>query len=186
MPEFYHKSSENTGEALPNQSETDPVKTFMTWVAPSRPFRKKDRSYFTTIIIIIVLLILISILAREFILIGVLLAFAFVIYVLAFVPPEDVEYRISTQGITIGDHFYFWGDLDSFWFLKKEGLDILNVNTNLRFPGRLMILVEGDKIEVIKKIVAKYLLFYEIPPKNLMDDWAEKLQKNFPMESPQK
>lgn len=189
MPEFYHKpeeKKEDIGETPINQGENDPVRTFITWVAPSRPFRKKDRSYFTTIAIIVILLILISLLAREFILIGVLLAVAFVVYVLAFVPPSDVEYKISTQGITIGGHFYFWGDLNSFWFSKKEDFNILNVNTNLRFPGRLLILVEADKIENIKKIVAKYLLFYEIPPKNLMDDWSEGLQKHFPMENPQK
>lgn len=185
MPEFYHKQPENEADESTNRDD-DPIKTFVTWVAPARPFRKKDRSYFTTIAIIAVLLILISLLAREYILIGVLFAVVFVIYVLAFVPPEDVEYKISTQGITIGGHFYFWVDLDSFWFTKKEGQDILNITTNLRFPGRLMILVNSDNVENIKKIIAKYLPFHEIAPKNLMDDLAESLQKHFPMENPQK
>ncbi len=186
MPEFYHQSSTSSPNDPARPDENDPIKTFVTWIAPARPFRRRDRSYFTTIAIIVVLLILICLLAREFILIGVLFAIVFVIYVLAFVPPEDVEYKISTQGITIRDHFYFWLDLASFWFTKKEGYDILNINTNLRFPGRLMILVNSDSVENIKKIVAKYLPFHEIAPKNLMDDLAEGLQKHFPLENPQK
>ncbi len=187
MPEFYHKQSENESEINKSVDRDDnPIKTFITWIAPARPFRKKDRSYFTTSAIIVVLLILISLLAREYIIIGVIFAVVFVIYVLAFVPPDDVEYKISTQGITIGNHFYFWVDLNSFWFSKKEGFDILNITTNLRFPGRLMILVNADKVEDIKKIIGRYLPFHEIAPKSLMDDWADSLQKHFPLENPQK
>jgi len=115
-----------------------------------------------------------------------LFAFAFVIYVLAFVPPEDIEYKISTQGVTIGDHFYFWTDLNSFWFSEKEGYKILNVLTNLRFPGQLIILIKDDHVEEIKKVIARYLPFHEIAPKNLMDSWAQSLQKHFPLENPQK
>ncbi|MDD2822572.1 MAG: hypothetical protein PHQ59_00675 [Candidatus Daviesbacteria bacterium] len=184
MPEFYHKPSEKNNDI--RDLDDDPVRTYLTWTAPSRPFRKRDRSFFTTIAIIFVLLILISFFAREYIFIGVLFAFAFMVYVLAFVPPEDVQYKISTQGITIGDHFYFWTDLNSFWFSEKEGYQILNVLTDLRFPGQLIILIQKDQLEEIKKVVARYLPFHEIAPKNLMDSWASSLQKHFPLENPQK
>lgn len=186
MPEFYHKPSEKNSSKTSGYDDTNPIETFFTWAAPARPFRKRDRSFFTTVAIIIVLLALISFFAREYIFIGVLLALAFVIYVLAFVPPEDVEYKISTQGITIGDHFYFWTDLNSFWFSEKDGNKILNVLTNLRFPSQLIILVKGEQTEEIKKRVARYLPYHEIAPKNLMDSWAESLTKHFPLENPQK
>ena len=162
----------------------NPVRTFLTWNAPSRPFRKKDRSYYTTIAILVILLALISLLAREFLLIGVILAFAFVTYVLGFVPPGSVEYKISSQGVTIGDHFYFWGDLDSFWFAEKEGVKILHILTRLRFPGQLILILGSEDEEKIKNIVARYLPYHEIPPKSLMDSWAESLQKHFPLENP--
>lgn len=186
MPEFYHKPTEKSEYKSSDRDDSNPVETFFTWTAPARPFRKRDRSFFTTVGIIIVLLALISFFAREYILIGVLFAFAFVIYVLAFVPPEDVEYKISTQGITIGDHFYFWTELNSFWFSEKEGNKILNVLTNLRFPGQLIILIKTDHVDEIKKRVARYLPFHEIAPKNLMDSWTASLTKHFPLENPQK
>ncbi len=178
MPKFFTKEHEP-------EEQTDPVKTLLSWQASARPFHKKDRSYYTTIAIIVVLLVLISFLAHEFLLIGVLLSLAFVAYVLGFVPPGEVEYKISTQGITVGDHFYFWQELDSFWLGEKEGHKILYILTNLRFPGQLM-LVLGDQIEdgEIKKVVAKYLPFHEIAPKSLMDKWSEGLQKHFPLENP--
>lgn len=187
MPNFFEKAAAaNEGqEHNENQEHTeDPVKTLLSWVAPSRPFRKKDRSYYITIAIIVALLILISLLAKEIILIGVLLAFTFVVYVLAFIPPEDIEYKISTQGVTIGDHFYFWTDLDSFWFSQKEGCQIVHILTNLHFPGQLLLML-GDKSEnEVKNVLAKYLPFSEIAPKSLIDKWAEGLQRHFPLETP--
>lgn len=188
MPRFFVKNPHPKETSLPSEDPSqgsDPVKTYLTWTAASRPYRKKDRSYFTTVAIIVILLILISILAREFLLVGVLLAFAFVTYVLGFVPPEDVEYKISGQGVTIGGHFYFWDDLDSFWFSEKEGQRILHVLTHLRFPAQLMVVLGSASEEEVKKIIARFLPFHEIPPTTLMDKWAEGLQKHFPLENPQ-
>ncbi len=176
MPEFFVKKSV--------AQDIDPTKTYLEWTAPSRPFRKKDRSYYTTIAILVILLILIAILIREILLIGVLLALAFVAYVLGFVPPEDAKYRISAQGVTIGDHFYLWVDLDSFWFAEKEGQKVLHILTNLRFPGELMLVLGTTQEEDIKKVVVKYLPFHEIAPKSLLDKWSESLQKHFPLENP--
>src|SRR5690349_15941104 len=112
MPQFFEPENqkdtpqqEEHESFQPKISEAGEVKTLLSWTAPDRPFRKKDRSYYTTIAILVVLLGLIAFLAEEMILIGALLALMFVAYVLAFVPPNDVEYKISTQGVIIGDHF---------------------------------------------------------------------------------
>ncbi|MBI2314709.1 hypothetical protein HYU93_01465 [Candidatus Daviesbacteria bacterium] len=166
----------------PKMMEAEEIKTFISWEAASRPFRKKDRSYYTTLAIIVILLVLILFIAKEFLLIATLLSFAFVAYVLAFVPPHNITYRISTQGITIGEDFYFWHFLDTFWFTKKEGSTILHIQTRLRFPAQLMLVLgEGDE-EKIKKIVARFLPFVEVPYKSWMEKWSESLQKHFPLE----
>jgi hypothetical protein len=122
---------------------------------------------------------------REFILIGVILSFCFVIYVLGFVPPEDVKYKISTQGITIGDHFYFWTDLESFWFSQKDGVTLLNILTHLRFPAQLIILIGDQNENSLRDIISKYLPYHEIAPQSFIDKWGERIQKYFPLESPQ-
>src|SRR5579872_2116814 len=139
MPRIYKKnllsSPLNTPE-LPagdedwEEESQDPVRTLITWTAPARPFRKKDRSFYTTAAILVILISMIALLAGEMILIGALFAFLFLVYVLNFVPPEELNYKISTQGITISDHFYHWQELDSFWLSEKEGFKILNVLTN--------------------------------------------------------
>ena len=177
------KEQKSDEELSPKLGEAGEIKTLLFWKALSRPFRKKDRSYYTTIAILVILLALIAFLAQEFLLIGVLLSIMFVSYVLAFVPPGEINYRISTQGVTIGEHFYFWHELDSFWFKEKEGFKVLFVQTKIRFPGQLMLVLEDQQEEEIKKIVAKFLPFHEVPQTSLMEKWSDSLQKHFPLEN---
>lgn len=167
----------------PKMGEAEEIKTLLSWEAPARPFRKKDRSYYTTLAIIVILLVLILFLAREFLLIATILSLAFVSYVLAFVPPHKINYKISTQGVTIGEDFFFWHFLDSFWFKEKAGYKVVHIQTNLRFPAQLMLVLEGKDEEKIKKTVARFLPFHEVPYKSLMEKWSESLQKNFPLEN---
>ena len=167
----------------PKISEAGEVRTLLSWEGSSRPFRKKDRSYYTTIAVLVILLVLIAFLLREFLLIGVLLALAFVSYVLAYVPPGHTKYRISTQGIIIGEDFYFWHFLDSFWFKEKDGSKVLHIVTRLRFPAQLMLVLPNQDVEKVKKIIAKFLPYVEVPYKSWMEKWSEGLQKPFPLEN---
>lgn len=164
----------------------DPVRALVFWKAPSRPYRKKERSYYTTVALLIILVSLIAFFWGERLLIGALLALGFLVYVLNFTPPQDIEYKVSTQGITIGDHFYHWEELDSFWFSKKEGQNILNVLTKFRFPGLLMLVMGDEPQDELQRVTARYLPFHEIAPKSTLEKWSESLQKNFPLETPSK
>ena len=184
MPKEKVKQKPSQEEAFtPKMNEAGEVRTLLSWEAPSRPFRKKDRSYYTTIAIIVVLLMLITFLMREFLLMGTLLALAFVSYVLAFVPPHDIKYRISTQGITVGEDFYFWHFLDAFWFKEKDKHKILIIQTRFRFPNQLMLVLGNQNEEKVKKMLARFLPFVEVPYKSWMEKWSEGLQKNFPLEN---
>lgn len=168
----------------PKMMEAEEIKTLLSWEAPARPFRKKDRSYYTTIATLLILVVLIVFFwLKDFLLIGTLLSLGFVTYVLAFVPPHNIKYRVSTQGITIGEDFYFWHFLDAFWFKEKENYKILIIQTRVRFPGQLMLVLDGQDEEKVKKIVARFLPFVEVPYKSWMEKWSEGLQKHFPLEN---
>lgn len=168
----------------PKMMEAEEIKTLLSWKAPSRPFRKRDRSYYTTVTILVVLIVLSVVFwLHDYLLVGTIMAVAFVTYVLAFVPPGELTYKISTQGITIGEDFYFWHFLDSFWFKEKEGFKILHIQTALRFPAQLMLVLGSEDSEKIKKVVSRFLPFHEVPYKSLMEKWSDSLQKHFPLEN---
>ncbi|MFH0863754.1 MAG: hypothetical protein V1858_01530 [Candidatus Gottesmanbacteria bacterium] len=155
----------------------------LSWKSPSRPFKKREKEFFRTIGAIVFLLAVILIFIKEFLLIGAIIALAFVAYVLATVPPEEVEHQITTNGIDSTGHFYKWEELINFWFGNKWGLPILYVQTKTRFPGRLVILTSGQDQTKIKEILIKYLTFKEKPEKNWMDDAAKWLGEKVPLES---
>jgi len=185
-PELMSGHPQEMYEHEPYNEYYDPVRTLVSWKAPSRPYRKKERSYYTTVALLIILVSLIAFFWGERLLIGALLALGFLVYVLNFTPPTDIEYKISTQGITIGDHFYHWEELDSFWFSKKEGQNILNVLTKFRFPGLLMLVMGDAHQDELQRVTARFLPFHEIAPKSTLEKWSESLQKNFPLETPHK
>ena len=164
----------------------DPVRILISWTAASRPYRKKERSYYTTVALLIGIISVALFAWGERLSIVALLALGFLVYVLNFVPPGDVEYKISTQGITIGEHFYHWEELDSFWFSEKDGHKILNILTKFRFPGLLIMVIGDTPQDEVKRVVARYLPFHEIAPKTMLEKWSESLQKRFPLETPHK
>lgn len=162
--------------------EPKEIKTLLTWRSPSRPFKRRSRDYFTTIAAIVFLIGVILLFIKEFLLIGVILALMFVSYVLATVPPEEVEHEITTEGINTGSKTYLWTELKDFYFSSHWGAAILNVNTKLKFPGRLIILIHETEKEKIKAELGKHLSFREKPVMTWIDNAAQWLSHKVPLE----
>ena len=74
--------SENT---MPDPPDLNEVLLF--WKSPSHPFKKRNRLFYQTVAAITFLLVVIVFFLREFILIGVILSIAFVVYAISSVPP---------------------------------------------------------------------------------------------------
>jgi hypothetical protein len=155
----------------------------LSWKSPSRPFKKREKEFFTTIGAIVFLLAVILVFVKEFLLIGAIVALAFVAYVLATIPPEEAEHKIFTNGLDSVGHFYKWEELIDFWFGERWTQPILFIGTKVKFPGRLVILTNGQEQNKIKEILTKYLTFKEKPEKNWMDDAAKWLGEKVPLEN---
>lgn len=167
-----------------NGHPDDPIHDLVVWQAPSRPYRKKDRSFFTWGILLVILVGLLGPFFDASLLGLALAALLFVVVVLNFFPPEEIEYRISTQGIIIDHtHFYHWHDLDSFYLERKDQNIILYVVTYYRFPSLLMLPLGPVTESEIKQVIGEYLPFHEVPPKSLIDKWGDFLQKYFSLEN---
>lgn len=164
-----------------NDHDRNEERLVLEWVAPSRPFKKRDREYYTTIGIIVFLLTLILFFAGQFLLIAVLISLAFVSYVLASVPPEPIHNMITTFGIRTGDQIFYWEELGRFWFSEKYKSDVLHVETARAFPAQLMLLL-GDKTkEEVKTAMLKHTVF-EKPAATWLDNAAKWMQEKFPLE----
>jgi len=161
--------------------EVGEEKILYRWKAPIRPYKKRDRDYYTTIAAIAFLIIIILGFLREFLLIAVVVAFAFVSYVLAAVPPEQTEHKLTSRGIRTADKLYRWGDLRRYWFTEKYGQAMVIVQTVMLFPGELLMLLSDADKEKVRKILNEHLP-HEQPEPTFLDKSANWLSKQVPLE----
>lgn len=150
------------------------------WEAPSRPFKKRNRQFFVTVMTIALLVSLILFFSRQFLPIAVVIAVLFLLYVLQAVPPHQVKHKISTFGITIEGTLYYWEELGRFWFEKKYDQLLLKIET-IRFPGRITLVVPEEHRSVTAEILAEVLLEQK-PELTSFEKAANWLQDRVPLE----
>jgi len=157
-----------------SEESREEIKTLVSWKSPLRVFKKRDPKHFANLILVVFLICLVLIFFKEFLLVGVVLALVFVAYVTSHIEPPELEHRITTRGLTSGGRTYLWEELKEFWFTKKDGRTVLNIDTKLRFPSRLFVVLDEEKAEEIRRFLSKYLPFREKPKITWLDrlgDW---------------
>lgn len=183
-------TSNQERDFTPDQDPTPPhandhsrheERLLLEWAAPSRPYKKRDREFYTTIGIIVFLVSLILFFAGQFLFIAVVISLAFVAYVINTVPPEMVHIAITTFGVRVGDQVYYWEELGRFWFTSSSSGTVLNIETARAFPGVLTVLLATTPQETVKKAILPYAVF-EKPKDTWLDNAAKWLQEKFPLE----
>lgn len=159
------------------------AKSIISWKSPVRVFQARSNKYFTKVGVFALIAILGAIAFSEFVLVGVIIALVFMVYVLATAIPEKIEHRINSLGIVSGGKVFLWEDLDSFWFDKRGDERLLVVQTYLRFPSsRLIILLSDVADRTILDLLEKHLYYHHRPVHTLFDKWAQQLQKRISLE----
>ncbi len=141
-------------------------KDLLTWTAPARPFRKRDRQYFVTTFAITGIISLVIFLAEGLMPVVLIISLVFLYYILSTVPPEQIEYKITTKGIKIGSSLTPWQSLISFWFSKRGETDVLFFNTYI-IPGVIELVINPELKDKLKTEVSAYLPYEEKPKSNL-------------------
>ena len=155
------------------------VKSLFRWQSFSRPYTKRSAKWFIYTFLLVATILLILLFVREFFIIAPVLALAFVAYILATVPPELVENEITTQGINTASHSYLWDELDDFWIIEKDGFTVLYIDTFVRWPRRLIVLINTQDKEKVKEILARYIPYRQLPKTTWVDSFADTLSRGF-------
>lgn len=156
----------------------EPEKELFSWTAPARPFKRRNREFYVTIIAITVIVGLILLLTEGFMPVILLISLIFLFYILNTVEPENIQYKITNKGIKVADKKTQWELLTNFWFTKRHDNDLLVFGT-FSLPGRMELVInEGDK-ETLKTIISGFITEEEIPPSGL-DKAANWFAKKLP------
>jgi hypothetical protein len=163
-------------------TQPEPEKELYGWSAPSRPYKKRSREFYSTVAALVILLSVILMFAKEILLIGVIVAFGFVAYALASVQPDTISHTITNKGIRTLGKFFPWIWMGQFWWEEKWRQTVLHIRVPAQFPGELILLLgEGEK-EKIEEIMSKYLIKQK-PEATWFDKAAKWIQEKVPLES---
>ncbi|OGG07156.1 hypothetical protein A3D05_03585 [Candidatus Gottesmanbacteria bacterium RIFCSPHIGHO2_02_FULL_40_24] len=153
------------------------------WTSPSHPYKKRSRLFYQTVATFTFLLVVIVFFLREFLLIGVILSVAFVIYAIYSVPPITVEHKITPLGFNNAGRLFRWNELAAFWFEEKWGIKMLVIQTHLSFLSQIRAVLNDVSDEKVKKILDKYLLYVDKAPKSIIDRLSDWVSQNIPLET---
>ncbi len=158
------------------------VQTLISWNAPGRPFQKRGKEFYVTVLLFVFLIEIILFLFSEYQLMLVVLSLTFLSFVLAAVVPQTFHYKISTQGVMIEDHFYIWDELYDFYFKKIKGSQTLIIRTQALLPGELQLPLGDMSKDHIRRVLVQYLPYREVVKPTFVEKSAEWLEKTFPLE----
>ncbi len=179
-----HSQSPSVETDVPQyvQTHAPDVRTLLAWVGPNRPFRRRRKEYFINVLIILLAVEVILFLFSQYMLMLLALTVVFLAFTLALVPPQPFRYKISTQGITVEDHYFLWQELYDFYFRKQDNMDVLIIRTKAYLPGELVITLGDMHVQHVKELLLPYLPFREYVKPTFFERSAEWLARTFPLE----
>ena len=154
----------------------------LEWSSPSRPYKERTREFYTTILSIAFLLGVILLLLKEFLLIGVIMAFAFLSYVLATHKPDNVTHQLTPSGIFTDQKLYKWEELTHFWLKKQWDQEIIICKTVKPLPGVILLVLDPTQKASIVKILSEKLP-EETPTDSFVDKASRWLGDKIPLET---
>ncbi len=157
-----------------------PEEAIFEWKAMSRPYKKRNRQYYTTVALIVFLVSAILFFAGQFLPIAVVVTVAFLVYVLSSVPPQESRIIITSYGIRFDEQLYYWEELGRFWFDERNGQPVINIELG-RFPHRITLLYQEKDEESIVDILSEVLL-QERPPLTSYERASKWLAEKVPLE----
>jgi hypothetical protein len=156
----------NENEARPVVVRREAERDLVTWLAPARPFKRRDREFYVTIIAIAAIVGLILFLVEGWMPVILIVSLVFLFYVMSTVEPENIEYKITSKGIKVAGKRTDWEFLVRYWFSRRFNNELL-VLESFNLPGRIELVIDSAKKEEIKKSLAPYLPEEEAPPSYL-------------------
>src|ERR1700722_776514 len=174
----------NPGEEfMDEEPEYEDIQTYLSWHAAGRPYKRHSVQYFTNSALILIAVEIILFLFSQYLLMALVFSLAFLAFTLAAVPPGNLYYRISNQGIRIEDHYFIWDELYDFYFLQHYGQEVLHIRTKDYFPGELTIVLGDVPVQQVKSVLLRFLPFREYVKPTFVEKAGNWLEKNFPLEN---
>lgn len=139
------------------------------WEAPERMVLKIENKQFLIILGACMVLVLYFAILGNYYLMASLIALLFFLYVASTNKPLTMKYKITTRGVDTGGKLYEWFMLNDFWFSKKDDQLFLNINTKLRFPKGLILLLNEEDKDPLFVLLQEKVLYRDVRKQGWFD-----------------
>ncbi len=168
-------------EVVVPKKPTTVEKELLAWETAERPFKRRNRDFYITVIAMAGIVALVLFLVEGWAPVILIIALVFLFYVMSTIEPGNVRCKITTKGIAIGNQKTApWSNLGRFWVTRRFDSELLVFETST-FPGRIEIVLDPMIKDEAIKILSKYLTLEEIPPSSL-DKAANWFSKRLPQD----
>jgi hypothetical protein len=178
MPAQENSTLKETSSTSGERVKHEPEKDLIAWQATARPFKRRNREFYITVIAIAAVIGLILFLVEGFMPVILIISLVFLFYVLSTVEPEEIQYKLTNKGIYIAERKTEWENLIRFWFSRRFDSQLLIIET-FSLPGRLELVIDPGQKDEIRKTLLNYIPEEETPASGL-DRAANWFSKRLP------
>ncbi len=151
-----------------NKKIVQKIKLF-EWSSPIRVAFNFEKKNFLIVVSLCLIFIFYLAILGNYILMFAIISFLFLIYVAGTTKPVNVTHSITARGVETMDILYEWYVLESFFFTKKKNQHILVLETNLRFPNRLILLFKKKDKDSLFLLLQDQVLYKDIKNQNFTE-----------------
>ena len=153
---------------IPTKKVVQNIKLF-EWEAPDRlKINFESKTFWGVLALVLVFVLYLAILGQYFLMAAVV-ALVFVIYAAGTNNPVMIKHKITSRGIDTGNRLYEWFMLDNFWFSKKGDQYMLIVETRLRYPKALIMLLDESDKDAIFVLPQEKVLYKDVRKQSKAD-----------------
>ncbi len=160
----------------PNQANPQII---ISWKAPLRPYKKRNRLIIRFYLALTTLVSLIILFFGDLVLIIPVWALLFLFYVLTVTPPPEVENRVTQFGVETAGITVRWEMLSHFYFRRRFDFWVLTLVGHPPFFYHVYLVVTNNQLKkTLIDILTNFLIYLEKPPRSFSDriiDWFSAL-----------
>lgn len=153
---------------IPAKKVVQNIKLF-EWEAPDRYKFNFNTKTFWIVLAFSLLFVLFLAILEQYYLMASIIALLFFVYVSGTNKPLTVKHRITARGLDTGGKLFEWFVLDNFWFSIKNGQYFLIVETRLRYPKALILLLDKVDKNAIFVLLQDKVLYKDIRKQGKLD-----------------
>ncbi|NTU69653.1 hypothetical protein HGB13_02385 [bacterium] len=158
--------------AQEEQNEMDPAledNAIYSWDAPEFLYHEKSALWHVFVYTSIAALTLLMVFLKQWFSIPVFLLIGVLVFQYAEVKPKHISVTITNLGIVVGDKFFPFSEIKSFWVLYNPPLKQLNFELTKRFSPVISVLIEGTDPVIIKDLLAPHIIEDDTRTEDLVD-----------------